>query len=268
MSMSVALLAAIAYFICYGGNWLIGQCMLERPLMVGLITGLLLGDVKTGVIMGAALEAIYMGAINIGGATSAEPVAATVLSTTFAIKSGLDINAAIALAVPVGLIGNYVNLGAFFICNFFSPWYEKLCDEGDGKGLMKMHLIEWFIMYAIRAVVIFIAVLLGSSVVEGFMAMVPAWILSSFSVCAGILGAVGMAILMKMLWRTDVCIYYFVGFILCKYLNLPALVVALIAFAIALSTGLRDKQILDLKNSGIATAGAGAAKSEEEEFFE
>lgn len=264
MNLGTALLAALAYFICYGGNWLIGQCMLERPLMVGLITGAFLGDIKTGVIMGAALEAIYMGAINIGGATSAEPVAATVLSTTFAIKSGLDTNAAISLAIPVGLIGNYVNLGMYFLCNFFSPWYERLCNEGDGDGLVTMQIVAWFIMYFLRAVVIFIAVLLGSTVVEGLMAKVPAMVLSAFSVCAGILGSVGMAILMKMLWRGDLAIFFFVGFVLYKYLNLPAIVIAILAIGIAIPTAMRDKEILDLKNSGTLKA---SEKSEEEEFF-
>ena len=63
-----AFLAALSLFICYGGNWLIGQCMIERPLVVGAVTGILLGDIPTGVAIGAALETIYMGAVNIGGA--------------------------------------------------------------------------------------------------------------------------------------------------------------------------------------------------------
>ena len=59
-----AFLAALSLFICYGGNWLIGQCMIERPLVVGAVTGILLGDIPTGVAIGAALETIYMGAVN------------------------------------------------------------------------------------------------------------------------------------------------------------------------------------------------------------
>ena len=32
-----AFLAALAVFICFGGNYLTGQSMLERPLVVGLV---------------------------------------------------------------------------------------------------------------------------------------------------------------------------------------------------------------------------------------
>lgn len=68
-----ALMAGLSVFICFAGNYLTGQSMLERPLVVGLVTGLLMGDLKTGILMGAALEAVFMGNINIGGVISAEP---------------------------------------------------------------------------------------------------------------------------------------------------------------------------------------------------
>lgn len=87
--IKVAILAGLAYFICEGGNWLLGQSMLERPLVVGMITGLMLGDLRVGIMLGASLEAIFMGAVNIGGAISAEPVAATIFAVTFAIEMGV-----------------------------------------------------------------------------------------------------------------------------------------------------------------------------------
>lgn len=90
-----ALMAGLSVFICFARNYLTGQSMLERPLVVGLVTGLLMGDLKTGILMGAALEAVFMGNINIGGVISAEPVTATTLATTFAIISHVDQKAAI-----------------------------------------------------------------------------------------------------------------------------------------------------------------------------
>ena len=82
-----ATMAALAVFICFAGNYLTGQSMMERPLVVGLVTGILMGDMKTGVLMGASLEAIFLGNVNIGGVIAAEPVTATTLATTFAIIS-------------------------------------------------------------------------------------------------------------------------------------------------------------------------------------
>ena len=88
--VGLAIMAWLTVLICYGGNWVLGQCMIERPLVVGLVAGLLMGDVKTGVIIGASLEAIFMGAVNIGGAISAEPVTATALAVAFTVGAGID----------------------------------------------------------------------------------------------------------------------------------------------------------------------------------
>ena len=118
-NLMIACMATLAYFICYGGNWLFGQCMIERPIVVGTVTGRCLGDLTTGIIIGGALEAIYMGAVNIGGATSAEPVSATVMSVTFAITAGLSMEEAITLAVPVGLIFNSLSMVWIMLTNIF-----------------------------------------------------------------------------------------------------------------------------------------------------
>ena len=118
-----ALLAALSYFICYGGNWLLGQCMIERPIVVGAVTGLLLGDLPTGLIMGASLEAIFMGSVNIGGQISAEPAAATVFAVTFATMQTVDANAALAIAVPIGILSAFVSM---FINNIAFNWFVPL----------------------------------------------------------------------------------------------------------------------------------------------
>lgn len=72
-----AFLVALAVFICVGGAELVGFTMLNRPIVIGSLVGLFLGDIHTGVIIGASLEAVFMGVVNIGGASAAEPGIAT-----------------------------------------------------------------------------------------------------------------------------------------------------------------------------------------------
>lgn len=44
-----AFLVALAVFICVGGAELIGFTMLNRPIVIGPLVGLFLGDLHTGV---------------------------------------------------------------------------------------------------------------------------------------------------------------------------------------------------------------------------
>lgn len=264
-NLTIALLASLAYFITYAGNWLFGQCMLERPIIVGTITGLLFGDVTTGIILGGVLEAVYMGAVNIGGATSAEPVSATVMAVAFAITSGLNTDAAIALAVPVGLVFNSMFIIFLMASNFFQPWYQHVCEKGDTKGMTTLILVSWFLQYLLRTVIIFALVYLGANVVQAFMSNLPAGVMKGLGTASNMLGAVGMAVLMKMLINKDNVGFLFVGFILAQYFNLPAIVVAIIAAVIALTIGFNDKKILNLQN--LVKSGAVSAISEEEDFL-
>lgn len=47
-------------------EYLFGTSLLSRPLVMGTLTGIVLGDVQTGVTLGATLELAFMGAFSIG----------------------------------------------------------------------------------------------------------------------------------------------------------------------------------------------------------
>ena len=56
-------------------------------------------------IVGASLEAVFMGVVNIGGASAAEPGIATAVGTAFAIMLGKGSEVALTLALPIGILG-------------------------------------------------------------------------------------------------------------------------------------------------------------------
>ena len=79
------LLVALVAFIASMDEQLFGITMLGRPLFTSLFVGLILGDVQQGVIVGAALESMFMGAIMVGAAVPPEVYASGVLGCAFAV---------------------------------------------------------------------------------------------------------------------------------------------------------------------------------------
>ena len=60
-----------------------------QAIIVALVVFLTVGgEMTTGLLVGAALETVFMGVVNIGGASSAEPGLAAALATAFAIQMG------------------------------------------------------------------------------------------------------------------------------------------------------------------------------------
>lgn len=93
-----ALILAFVYYIVYLLDCSMAWDATWRPLFVAFLTGLALGDMKTGLIMGASLEAIYMGISAIGGVIPSDPCSASILSVAFVVLTGADLNLALALA--------------------------------------------------------------------------------------------------------------------------------------------------------------------------
>lgn len=94
MSIIHAVLLGILGGIGIWDSRVFGMCMLDRPLVLGPLVGLILGDLQTGIIIGASLELVMMGVVGIGSATPPDTVSGSILATVFAISAKLDVSAA------------------------------------------------------------------------------------------------------------------------------------------------------------------------------
>ena len=276
----IATLGALSYFICFGGNWILGVSMIERPLIVGTVTGLLLGNVSQGIIIGASLEAIFMGAVNIGGAVSAEPAAATVFAVVFSLTTGgVTPKAALAIAVPIGVLAGIMTMFVNnVVLSFLVPFMDRFAAADNGKGIVRLHFGAWFFRFFLFALVVFFGILVGRSSVQAFVNNIPAVIMTGLTTMSGFLPAVGFAILLKMLWSKELAVYYFLGFILVSYLKLPLVAVAAIGAILVVISTTTDWKILQLEkrkpevttaSDSIedATGNNDAENDEEEDFF-
>lgn len=106
------LVAFIGYFGVNRTPWFFGQAGgffgIAQPLVACSIMGAIFGDVQTGVMVGAAIQAMYLGMIQPGGALPSDRAAATFIGASLAIASGGGVEAALALAVPLGLLGSAI----------------------------------------------------------------------------------------------------------------------------------------------------------------
>lgn len=271
--MLEALLVALAVFICVGGAELAGFTMLNRPIVIGPLVGLFLGDIKTGVLVGASLEAVFMGVVNIGGASAAEPGIATAVGTAFAIMLGKGTEVALTLALPIGILGLQIKTFLYiFLVGMFAKTFDQLAQEGKQKQITALHFGLWAINWALYFLVAFLGILFGSDAVSRLLEMIPDVVMNGLSVCGGLLPAVGMAMLMKMLWNQKICVFFFLGFIAIAYLKLPLVALAGVGIIIAIVMGMNDYEMSKLSKLRPTAVDSTDADfydldEEEEEFF-
>ena len=74
--------------------------ILFQPVSVGLAVGLLYGDVSKGMMIGAAVQLVYLGVTSTpGGNVPSDPALASCVAIPIALQTGMDPKLAVALAV-------------------------------------------------------------------------------------------------------------------------------------------------------------------------
>ena len=237
-----ALIIALFVYLCGMADVWLGQPMLDRPLIISTLVGVVLGDVKTGVICGAALEMAFIGVSTIGGTNPPDALSGSAIGTAFVILNHQDIATATALAVPVAslvvMLKNLLNPVRLLI----NPIGMRMIENDDDKKFPLFLLLNSTIMSLPRAIVVLLGVLASNSTaIEEFMAKVPQTLIGGLSVGGSMIAAVGVAMLLKNMWSKQTVVYYFVGFLLATCLSQSLLQTALWGVALAV--------ILFLENS-------------------
>ncbi len=265
--VSAALQICLVYYIVslldpYILSW---QCV-NRPIVVAPLAGLVLGDFTTGIIMGASLESIFMGISAIGGSIPADATTASVIAVAYTILTGSDIEAGLAIALPIGTV-------MASIANMFSPlwaslaaYWERLAAKCNPKQFFIQCMALNAITPLINTIILFFAVAYGVEGLEGFLASLPAWVMTGLTASTSMMLGVGFAILTSMIWNKEVGCFFFLGYVLVAYLNMGTLPVAIIGAVIAITMFFSEKRVIDLKNTLTANPSA-AVSNDEEDFF-
>lgn len=82
---AIFLIGLIAMFVTF--EWMFGTNLGSRPIITGMLVGLVMGDLKTGIILGATLEMVFIGSITLGAAVPPDVITGGILGAAFAIST-------------------------------------------------------------------------------------------------------------------------------------------------------------------------------------
>ncbi len=91
-----------------------------------------------------------------------------------------------------------------------------------------MHLIAGFGLSLMLGLVVMISFMVGSKTVGNLLDMIPEFIQHGLSVATGSIPALGFAMLARLLINKQVAPYFFLGFALAAYLEIPVTGIAIL----------------------------------------
>ncbi len=233
VTLSQALLITLWAFII-GIDQFNGLFHIHRPLVTGLIIGLILGDLQTGLITGATLELIAMGMVPLAGAQPPNMVIGGIIGVSFAIISKLPPQAAVALAIPFAVAAQGC---VTLIFTAFSPLMHKAdqwADECNTKAIAWLNYFGLLTHGSFFALITFLPIYFGAAYAQQVVGAIPTWILGGLSVAGGMMPAIGFAMLLKIMLKKEYVAFLIIGFLLMTYFHISILGLAGIGAAIAL----------------------------------
>jgi PTS system N-acetylgalactosamine-specific IIC component len=187
---------------------------LYQPIVAGAVIGAILGDLRTGLIVGGTYQLMTIGNMPVGGAQPPNAVIGGIMAVVFAISSKLDAAAAVGLAVPFALIGQYCVTLLFTVMSPLMSKADKYAENADAKGIVKINFGAMAALGGFFAVVVVIGLIGGSAAGDSLSKLSEqyAWIMGGLSAAGKMMRYVGFAILLRIMLSKDLWGIYFAGF--------------------------------------------------------
>lgn len=200
----------------------------------GFFAGLIMGDLKTGLIIGGTMNLMGLGVSSYGGASVPDYMTATIISTAFSTMNHLDAKSALALAIPISLLCVNFDVLARFANVWIQHQAEKAADRYEFSKIERLNLLGMVPWGLSRFLPIFISLWLGSDFISSLLKAMPDWLIGGLKVAGGVLPVLGIAILLRYLPVKRNVAFLIIGFVLAAYLKIPIIGISLIALAITL----------------------------------
>lgn len=227
--LQIILLTLLAYFKNVEGM----TTQITSVVIYGLLAGVIVGDVKTGLAVGGTLQLMSLGVAALGGSSMPDYEVAAIITTAISVVTGRGIAAGLAVGLPVGMLGVQFDVIWKIFNGFINRKYIAYAGEKKFNKMLRTILISTITSGLPAAIPVFISVTLGVGLVQRILEFLPDWFMDGLQIAGGMLPAVGITMLLiympvKKLWS-----YLAIGFVLSAYLNLPVLGVAIIGGALA-----------------------------------
>ncbi|AUJ30514.1 MAG: PTS sugar transporter subunit IIC [Liquorilactobacillus hordei] len=256
----LGLFACLCSNSCMAGQ-AVGNYTIGRPLVGGLICGLILGDLQLGIACGVAMQLVYIALVTPGGTVSADVRAISYIGIPLAMvaiaSQGLNPlgGSAANLAKSVGtLVGTVGTVLYYAVATMNLVWQSFGWKDVHNGKLNKLTAVNFGWPWISHAIFSFLPTMLltyyGATAVTALRNALPmdGVAMKTLFTVGGMLPCVGIAILLRqIIGRTADFIPFLVGFTLAASLGLNlvsvtvvSLLFAVIMYEVEMSKG--DKQ--------------------------
>lgn len=234
MTLLVAIICGLFYWFGMSRIGYHFTYSLASPIMLGFLLGLVYGDIPTGLMIGANIQLVYLGVVIAGGNVPSDQVLAAAIAIPIAMETGIDGQAAVAIAIPFGVLGVLLDQVKRTTNIFWLHKADKYAIDGNERGIFNCAFtFPVLAAFIYRFVPVFAINMVGPTAATYVLDMLPEWVMTGFSVAGGILPAMGFAMIIMVIGKKQFLPYFFIGFFISAYLGLGMIACAVFGTLVA-----------------------------------
>ena len=233
MEISTLQIIAIFLFSCIAGmGSVLDEFQTHRPLIACTVIGLILGDLKTGIMLGGTLELIALGWMNVGAAQSPDSALASIISAILVIVGQQSIA---TIALPVAAAGQVLTVFARTITVVFQHAADKAAEDARFRTIDMLHVSALGVQ-ALRVAIpaLIVSLFVSADMVSNMLNAIPEFVTRGLQIAGGFIVVVGYAMVLRMMGVKYLMPFFFLGFIAGGYLDLSLLAFGGVGVIIAL----------------------------------
>ena len=192
---------------------------LYQPIVTCPIIGAILGNLELGIVVGGAYQLVQIGSMPIGGAQPPNAIMGGIMATVFAVSLNMEasadgVGAALGLAVPFAVFGQYVVTLTFTLFSGMMTKADKYAEEANVKGIRNINLLEMGFLGVLFGVIAVAGLYGGTALGDTLRAFSKSfsWVMAGLDAAGGAMKFVGFAILMKVMMSGEMWGFLLAGF--------------------------------------------------------
>ncbi|MBY4797022.1 PTS sugar transporter subunit IIC [Collinsella sp. AGMB00827] len=213
----------------------LGECKLREPIVTGFLVGLILGDVTKGLIIGAQMQLMWMGATAIGPTAGLDIGTGGTIGVAVALATNTGVESAIMFGVPVSVIMQFVNTLLMTLFSGAMLLADREVERLNFKALVFIHLGCTVLLALMYWGLTFMLMFFGSGLIDQIVGGLPDWMSRGLNGIAALLPALGFALLMRIIMNGSLWAYFILGFIPAAFVGTDINMVGMAAVALAIA---------------------------------
>lgn len=214
---------------------ILDEFQLHRPLIACTLTGLALGDVTTGIILGGTLEMIALGWMNVGASLAPDAALASIISTILAIAGKRELGEAIALAIFIAPAGQVLSFFVRKITSASQHAADRAALRGDIDAISRIHLGTLaLISLRIAIPVVAFCFLMNVESFRAILNSIPSDVTIGLNIACGFVVVVGYAMVINLMRSRHLMPFFFLGFVIAGFMNFSLIGLTVIGAILAI----------------------------------